>query len=266
MGDALRVLLIAVPVGFVLVYAAYYSGLWTVAREYAPRRRLKAEFRRIGLEDGMQISVYNVDEPELRSIRLGDVERPGERGYEWYGTLDQALERLRTARRGSGRDGLWNAFPDRTRAAREVAAEIERVGPAVTYRMQATDDVVLSDPLYLRVGPPQWEWRGDVDEALRRLRDMPDDATRDDIWNALPERTHSVEYEVQAQLERIGCEPLVANHKYLATRTLLLYDLAGEWWEGSAAEGLQRLRRVPSGASCSEMWEAFPDRADRQAR
>jgi hypothetical protein len=140
-----------------------------------------------------------------------------------------------------------------------IGAEIDRIGPAISYRMQATDGVVLIDRLWAE--PPQWEWRSDMSEALSRLRDVPDDSERVDVWSMFPERVPSYEFRVHTELERIGCERVMANHKYLATRTLLILDTYGEWWEGSAEEALERLRKVPSGAGREAMWDAFPDRA-----
>lgn len=268
MGDVVRLLIVAALLGALLVLfvvpVAYYSGLWFAVLEYRLRRPLRAEFRRIGIPDQneIRISVYDPDDPPV-SITLEDVARPSESGYEWYGKVDDALERLRTVRDGAGREVLWAAFPDRTRPHRVVGAELERIGPAVTYRMQATNGVVLLDPLYRR-DERQWEWRGDVSEALRRLRDLPADADRADVWSAFPERTPSVEFRVYTELERIGCEGVVANHKYFEAQRVLLFDTAGEWWEGSVDEALERLRRIPSGAGPEEMWEAFPERASQR--
>lgn len=260
----------AVGLTWVLWGAAHFTGVRYWIYEYRPRRRLKAQLRRIGIpaKDGIRISIYDPDDPSER-MGLADVVRPSESNYEWYGNLDVALERLQNVPDGGGRSGLWAAFPDRTRSHREVAAELERIGVhELACSPEGTDGAVLLDPWRAGGGgEPEWEWRGSVDEARRRLREIPAGSGLAGVWGAFPDRIPSIGLRVDAELERVGCEGTVGRgpHAGRPDSSLLIYDKPGaavEWaWSGGASDGLVRLRGLRDGAGRQTLWEAFPDRA-----
>jgi len=261
----------AVVLTWVLWSVAHFTGVRYWIYEYRPRRRLQAQLRRVGIprKDGIRISIYDPDDPSER-MGLADVVRPGESNYEWYGNIDVALERLQNVPDGGGRSGLWAAFPDRTRSHREVAGELERIGVhELVCTPEGTDRAVLLDPWRAGGGgEPEWEWRGSMEEALRRLREVPVGAGHGGVWDAFPDRIPSVGLRVDAELERVGCEGTVVRgpHDGRPTSSLLVHDKPGdaavEWaWGGNAAEALARLRRLPDGAGRHTLWEAFPDRA-----
>jgi hypothetical protein len=279
MADATRLvaILILVVIGalgltWFLWTAAYLTGVRTLIYEYRPRRRLRTELRRAGVRsggDGIHTSLYDADDPRMR-VGLSDAVRRGEANYEWDGAMDVALERLGTVPDGAGRVRLWAAFPDRTRSHRELVAELERVGArAFAYTPEGPDRVVLLGVSRAgHPGEPGWEWSGSMEEALRRLREVPVGAGHGGVWDAFPDRIPSVGLRVDAELERIGCMGIVVRgpHDGRPTSSLLIHDkpdhTAVEWaWSGNAAEALARLRRLPNGAGRQTLWEAFPDRA-----
>lgn len=160
-------------------------------------RKLRREVGRIGAD------AVRVAGPWDGKVDVYDV-LPGTTNHGWSGSADLALDRLRSVRDNAGRDGLWSAFPDLTsHPYLSLNAELERIaGPGkrapVLYVFRGVGG---SDPLEILEGwdeedgvpppDPAWTWSGSGEDALERLRRVPDGSGRNGLWDAFPDRTAS---------------------------------------------------------------------------
>ena len=162
------------------------------------RRKLRRELSRIGAD------AVRVAGPSDGDVDVHDV-LPGTTNHGWRGGADLALSRLRSVRDNAGRDGLWSAFPDLTsHPSLSLNAELERIaGPGKQAPVLcAFRGVGGSDPLEILDGwdeedgvprrpDPAWVWSGSAEDALERLRRVPDGSGRGGLWDAFPDRTAS---------------------------------------------------------------------------
>jgi hypothetical protein len=230
--------------------------------------KMRAEFQRIGADDVRVDGVF-----EGGSVNLYDV-RPGRTNFNWDGSADEALNRLRSVPDGAGRDGLWNVFPERTTPPfRALYAELERIGGGkrvpIAHQFQGmtlTDPVRLFDAWEDEAREIEWEWEGITEEALGRLRRVRDGAGRDGFWDAFPDKTRTYFNELTDAIMRIsGDGPACVSWRDSESGDLSLEDFPSDplphWtWKGSIEDGLERLRTIPDGAGRDGLWEAFPDK------
>lgn len=177
------------------------DALWSVFPERTshPFRALNAELERIA--GGNQAPVAYMFEGSMNSDplrvidRTWDDETPApDLEWEWQGTTDVALQRLRGVPDGAGRDGLWDAFSDKTRSYyRQLTAAMSRIigdrAMGVSWSCPADGRLSLQD--YELALFPHWAWEGSTEDALERFRAIPDGAGRDGIWNAFPDKVSS---------------------------------------------------------------------------
>jgi hypothetical protein len=167
-------------------------------------------------------------------LDLYDV-RPGDTNFNWRGSVDEALSRLRSVPENAGRDSLWSAFPERTSSpSRVLNAELERAGGGNRAPVDYTFRISLEgDPL--RLFEPTWD-----DEAPR-----PGDRVG------------------VGRNNRGGLAAAATRSRRVGTRRLRdrLLTVAPTWmWEGSPDDAVQRLRGIPDGAGRDAVWRAFPDK------
>ena len=177
-------------------------AFWTAFPERtSPRfRGLDAELHRIGVGEPPRVHYWSdcydwlgdgLRDPLWLHDDMWDDEPPSsEIEWEWVGTTEEALRRLRRAPGGSGREGVWQAFPDRTRSYhRDLRLAMVRIGGnlpvGVGLRQSALDRVAFGDRFD---AAPRWTWAGSVEEAMERLGRIANGAGRDGFWEAFPDR------------------------------------------------------------------------------
>ena len=175
------------PLGFLL-----FAPLLLPGKDAWTGRKIQTQLGRIAAES------VRVDDVVDGNVSMYDV-RPGEANFSWWGDAKDALQRLRLVPDNAGRDGLWSAFPETTHSwSRDVTAELERICgdpdrfpvvyegvPGPNGALRLVDRTVYDD-----TPPPdtEWHWEGTTDEAIERLRRVPDGAGRDGIWQAFPDK------------------------------------------------------------------------------
>jgi hypothetical protein len=177
------------------------DGLWSVFPELTspPFRALNAELERIA--GGNRVPVLyafrgsmNSDPLEiLESWDEDDETPPPDPEWTWKGNTEEALERLRHVRDGTGRNGLWDAFPDKTRSySIALSAAFRRISgdrpTGVSWSCSADGRLSLQDHDDPLVPLPRWAWEGGIEDAFERFRTIPDGTGREGVWKAFPDK------------------------------------------------------------------------------
>ena len=174
------------------------DALWSVFPERTshPFRALNAELERIAGGKQAPVTYQFMGSMNSDPLRVFDPtwddETPApDLEWEWQGTTEVALQRLRGVLDGVGRDGLWDAFPDKIRSYyRELRVAMSRIrgdrDGGVSWSCPADGRLSLQD--YELALFPHWAWEGNTEDALERFRAIPDGAGRDGVWNAFPDK------------------------------------------------------------------------------
>jgi hypothetical protein len=210
------------------------------------RRRLRREFSRVGIQGalGSSASLFLAGSldvwVERSSVVSGRVvvSRHGALELEWNGNSKELLRLLKGLDDDAGPLAFWQAA--RPGAAEvEILTELSRIDVAprdarpisgermgcppadICFRAsEATEPKKILGEFRVRSGlqvggitayesegPPHW-WAGPCQEALRRLRELPDDAGAAAFWAALPAESTRVSYD---EAERLLEAKLVAQ-------------------------------------------------------
>jgi hypothetical protein len=168
----------------------FFAPLLLPGKDAWTGRRIQTQLERIAAESVRANPVVD------GNVIIHDF-RPGEANFNWWGDAKVALQRLRGVPDNTGRDGLWNAFPEKTHSSsRDLAVELERICgepnfpvmfgvPGQNGALRIIDRTVFDDTPSPEF---EWEWEGTTEEAIERLRLVPDGAGRDGIWGAFPDK------------------------------------------------------------------------------